>query len=327
MDNNFNIVLIGAGYWGTNIAKNLVKLKKKFIVYDANINKSKIIKKRFDRNIIIKNDYDDLIKDKKNRFFIFATPPSKNFKLIKTALKNDKKIFLEKPGFKNVNEIKKIKKLYPKKVKNITFGYIYLFNNHIHYIKKFIRNKKNGSLLYIKFQRQNLGPIRNDVDVSLDLSAHDLSILIYLFQKKFRLINHNSYRILNKTIADISNISLKLDNFYVDINNSWLNPDKIRRIIIITTKKMLLFDEMNIQEKIKIYNKYAVYPRIEKLKNTFFSKQAKIYEGKNFSPKISENDPLLDEIKNFLKNKNKYIDKYTGVNFAENILAILKKIK
>ena len=71
MDNNFNIVLIGAGYWGTNIAKNLVKLKKKFIVYDSNINKSKIIKKRFDRNIIIKNDYDDLIKDKKNKFFIF----------------------------------------------------------------------------------------------------------------------------------------------------------------------------------------------------------------------------------------------------------------
>ena len=64
-----------------------------------------------------------------------------------------------------------------------------------------------------------------------------------------------------------------------------------------------------------------------KTKKYFFSKQAKIYEGKNFSPKISENDPLLDEIKNFLKNKKKDIDKYTGVNFAENILGILKKIK
>jgi len=326
MDNNFNIVLIGAGYWGTNIAKNLVKLKKKFIVYDNNLNKSKIIKKRFSRNIIIKKNYEDLIKDKKKRFFIFATPPSKNFKLIKTALKNDKKIFIEKPGFKNVNEIKKIKKLYPKKIKNITFGYIYLFNNHIHYIKKFIKNKKNGNLLYIKFQRQNLGPIRNDVDVSFDLSAHDLSILTYLFKKKLKLINHNSYKILNKTIADISNISFKLGSFFVDINNSWLNPDKIRRIIIITTKKMLLFDEMNIHEKIKIYNKYAAYPKIEKLKNTFFSKQAKIYVGKNFSPKISENDPLLDEIKNFLENQKKYIDKYTDINFAQNILEILKKI-
>ena len=325
MDNNFNIVLIGAGYWGTNIAKNLVKLKKKFIVYDNNLNKSKIIKKRFSRNIIIKKNYEDLIKDKK-KIFYFCNSSIKNFKLIKTALKNDKKIFIEKPGFKNVNEIKKIKKIYFKKIKNITFGYIYLFNNHIHYIKKFIKNKKNGNLLYIKFQRQNLGPIRNDVDVSFDLSAHDLSILTYLFKKKLKLINHNSYKILNKTIADISNISFKLGSFFVDINNSWLNPDKIRRIIIITTKKMLLFDEMNIHEKIKIYNKYAAYPKIEKLKNTFFSKQAKIYEGKNFSPKISENDPLLDEIKNFLGNQKKYIDKYTDINFAQNILEILKKI-
>ncbi|WP_145597727.1 Gfo/Idh/MocA family protein [Candidatus Pelagibacter sp. FZCC0015] len=326
MDNNFNIVLIGAGYWGTNIAKNLVKLKKKFIVYDNNIKKSNIIRKRFPENIIIEKNYDDLIKDKKNLFFIFATPPSKNFNLIKTALKNDKKIFIEKPGFKNVNEIKKIRKIFPNKVKNITFGYIYLFNNHIHYIKKFIKNKNNGKLLYIKFQRQNLGPIRNDVDVSFDLSAHDLSILNYLFKKKLKLINHNSYKILNNTVADISNISFKLDNFYVDINNSWLNPDKIRRIIIITTKKMLLFDEMNINEKIKIYNKYAVYPKIEKLKNIFFSKQAKIYEGKNYSPKITENDPLLDEIKNFLNNKKKKISKFTGINFAQNILEILKKI-
>jgi predicted dehydrogenase len=225
-----------------------------------------------------------------------------------------------------LKEIQKLKKKFPKEVKNITFGYIYLFNNHIHFIKKFIKNKKNGKILYIKFQRQNLGPIRSDVNVSYDLSTHDLSILMYLFNKKMKLINQNSYKILNKKISDISNLSFKIDKFYADINNSWLNPDKIRRIIIITSKKMLLFDEMNINEKIKIYNKYAIYPKIEKLKNTFFSKQAKIYEGNNFSPKIKDNDPLYDEIKNFLKKKNDKKDKFTGINFAENILKILKNI-
>ena len=321
-----NVVLIGAGYWGTNIAKNLIKLRKKIIVYDVDSKKLNIIKNRFPNNIIVKKNFDKLIKEDKYKFFFFATPPSRNFDLIKSALKNKKKIFIEKPGFKNLNEIQKLKKKFAKEVKNLTFGYIYLFNNYIHYIKKFIKNKNNGKILYIKFQRQNLGPIRNDVDVSYDLSAHDLSILTYLFNKKLKLINQNSYKILNKKISDISNLSLKIDNFYADINNSWINPDKIRRIIIITSKKMLLFDEMKTNEKIKIYNKYAVYPKIEKLKNTFFSKQAKIYEGNNFSPRIKDNDPLLDEIKNFLTKKNSHIDKYTGINFAENILKILKKI-
>lgn len=326
MESKNNIVLVGAGYWGTNIAKNLVKLGKKILVYDTDNKKLKVIKKRFPNSIVVKDNFDNLIKDKENKLFLFATPPSKNFNLIKSALINKKKIFIEKPGFKNLKEIQKLKKNFPNEVKNITFGYIYLFNNHIHFIKKFIKNKKNGKILYIKFQRQNLGPIRNDVDVSYDLSAHDLSILTYLFNKKLKLINQNSYKILNKDISDISNLSFKIDKFYADINNSWLNPDKVRRIIIITSKKMLLFDEMNINEKIKIYNKYAIYPKIEKLKNTFFSKQPKIYEGNNFSPKIKDNDPLYDEIKNFLNKKNNNIDKYTGIDFAENILKILKNI-
>jgi predicted dehydrogenase len=326
MESKNNIVLVGAGYWGTNIAKNLVKLGKKILVYDTNNKKLKVIKKRFPNSIVVKDNFDSLINDKENKLFLFATPPSKNFNLIKSALVNKKKIFIEKPGFKNLKEIQKLKKKFPKEVKNITFGYIYLFNNHIHFIKKFIKNKKNGKILYIKFQRQNLGPIRSDVNVSYDLSTHDLSILMYLFNKKMKLINQNSYKILNKKISDISNLSFKIDKFYADINNSWLNPDKIRRIIIITSKKMLLFDEMNINEKIKIYNKYAIYPKIEKLKNTFFSKQAKIYEGNNFSPKIKDNDPLYDEIKNFLKKKNDKKDKFTGINFAENILKILKNI-
>lgn len=326
MESKNNIVLVGAGYWGTNIAKNLVKLGKKILVYDSDNKKLKVIKKRFPNSIVIKDNFNSLIKDKRNKLFLFATPPSKNFNLIKSALKNKKKIFIEKPGFKNLKEIQKLKKNFPKEVKNITFGYIYLFNNHIHFIKKFIKNKRNGKILYIKFQRQNLGPIRSDVNVSYDLSTHDLSILMYLFNKKMKLINQNSYKILNKKISDISNLSFKIDKFYADINNSWLNPDKIRRIIIITSKKMLLFDEMNINEKIKIYNKYAIYPKIEKLKNTFFSKQPKIYEGNNFSPKIKDNDPLYDEIKNFLKKKNDNKDKFTDINFAENILKILKNI-
>ena len=117
----------------------------------------------------------------------------------------------------------KIRKYKNKKI--LMFGYIYIFNKYIKFIKKFISNKENGKLLYINFQRQNLGPIRNDVDVSYDLSAHDLSIIVYLSSENNlpNKINHNSYKILKKDISDISNLeALKLKIFYADINNSWI---------------------------------------------------------------------------------------------------------
>ena len=88
-----NVVLIGAGYWGTNIAKNLIKLRKKIIVYDVDSKKLNIIKKRFPSNIIIRKNFNELIKEDKYKFFFFATPPSRNFDLIKSALKNKKNFY------------------------------------------------------------------------------------------------------------------------------------------------------------------------------------------------------------------------------------------
>ncbi len=320
------IVLIGAGYWGTNIAKNLIKLNiEKLIIYDSNLKNAALLNKRLGFKAEVQKNFKEIIEDKENEYIIFATPPSQNYKLVEFAIKNNKKIFIEKPGFKNIEELKLIKKKYPNKIKNVTFGYIYIFNNYIKFIKKFITDKKNGKILYVKFQRQNLGPIRNDVDVKYDLSSHDISILIYLFGKKLKLINSNSYKILNSKISDISNLSFQIKNFFVDINSSWLNPDKIRRIIIITNKKMLLFDEMNIHEKIKIFNKYAQYPRIDKFNNKFFSKKAQIYQGKNYSPRIKDNDTLYDEIKNFVLDKNRNY-RYTNFSFAQYILKILKQL-
>ena len=324
------IVLIGAGYWGTNIANNLVKLGiKKFWLYDSSKKSSAILKKRFPKNIIIISNIDKFYKDKNFKYFIYATPPSKNLRLIIPALKNKKIIFIEKPGFKNLNEINFIMKKYPKEVKSIMFGYIYMFNNYINYIKKFINNRKNGKILYIKFQRQNLGPIRNDVDVSYDLSSHDLSIINFLFNnKKFKIIKNQSYKLLNSKIADLSNLSFKINDIFIDINNSWINPDKIRRLIIITKKKMLLFDEMLNKDKIKIYNKYADYPKTELLKNNFFNRKIKIHIGKNISPKIKNNDSLFDEMK-FYTNSNKkkiYKNKYLNINAGKSILKILSNL-
>ena len=317
--------LIGCGYWGTNIARTLINLKKNnILVFDENYSNSKILKSRFPKNIIIEKKINNIFKNKSIKNIILATPPIKNFVLIKQAIKNEKNLFVEKPGLKNFSDINKISAI--KNSKTLMFGYIYIYNNYINYIKKFIENKKNGKILYIKFQRQNLGPIRNDVSVSYDLSSHDLSILFFFLNKLPKKIQENSYSILKKNLPDISNLSSRINKIHIDINNSWLNPDKVRRITVITSNKMLLFDEMKDKDKIKIYNKYAKYPKMSYFDSKFFNTKAKIYHGKNYSPKLKSNDPLKDELRHFFKCAKIKKKPITDINFAKKILKTLKKI-
>ncbi len=316
--------LVGCGYWGTNIANTLLKIKKKLIIYDSNSKNSKILNKRFKNQTDIKT-YKQILQNKKIKNIFFATPPSQNFNLLSEALKFKKNIFVEKPAFKNISDFKKIQNL-NKHNSIIMVGYIYCYNNYINFIKRLIKKKKLGKILYLNFQRQNLGPVRNDVNVQYDLATHDLSILIYFFSKYPRLMSKVEHTFLKKKISDISNLSFKIGNVSVDIGSSWLNPDKIRRITIISEKKMLLYNEMNKEKKIKIFNKYAKYPKIDEFETSFFKKKAKIYEGTNFAPKIMEKEPLMNEIKYFLncaKNKKQPI---TNLNFAKKIVEILKKV-
>ena len=129
----------------------------------------------------------NILNDNEIKNVIVATPPSANLNIVKQLLLNNKNIFLEKPGFKNLNDLKRIKKI--KSKNKIMIGYVYCYNNYIKKIKEILKSKELGKVLYINFRRQNLGPIRNDVDVDYVLTSHDLSIMLYLFNKFPRLIS------------------------------------------------------------------------------------------------------------------------------------------
>ena len=316
------IAIIGAGYWGSLIINTLTNLNyKNIIVHDINKKNLRIIKKKFN-NICIEHRFKNILLDKNIKYVIVVTPPSKSYNIVRNLILSKKNIFLEKPGFQNLNEINEIQKLLVKNKIKMMFGYIYCYNNQIDAIKKILKNNELGKILYISFNRKNLGPIRNDVDVDYDLTSHDLSIILKLFGKLPKIISKKKYCILNKNIADISNLHLKLNNIYIDINNSWLNPTKERLIKIIGTKKMLLYNEIDLISPIKIYNQYAKYPKMDFFDKKFINSKALIYRGNNKSIKIKPKNPLSDELKCFLNNKKNYTDIY----FSKKILNFLKGV-
>lgn len=317
------IAIVGLGYWGTIVTNTVVSMNKfrKIYVFDNDAQKIKNIKKKFGNKIEyisfnkIKND--DRIKN-----IFLATPPKVNFKLLNTLICKNKNILIEKPGLTNLSQYRKIKDMMKKTKSNLSFGYIYIYNDYIKYIKRIINSKELGKIRYINLQRQNFGPIRNKVSAAFDLATHDISILYYLLNKKIILKKSINHDILGKKNFDISFLNLKAGEIKIDINVSWLNPEKIRKIIIIGSKKMLLFDEMNISDPVKIYNNYVSFPKIDKFTKYFFNQSKYIFKGKSRSISFKETKPLNNEINEFLKNN----ESITNIKFSENIIKTIKNI-
>ena len=319
---NQKIAVIGSGYWGSIIIKTLIELGfKNIIIYDKSVKNKNIAKKKF--NIVkFENIFSNILKDNNILNIFVVTPPSQNLKIVTKLINNDKNIFLEKPGFDKINDLKKIEKYLKKSNSKLIFGYIYCYNEYIKKIKTILDRKILGEIQYISFSRKNLGPIRSDVDVDYDLTSHDLSIIKKLFNKLPKIKSSEKYSLLKKNISDISNLHLTLGNINIDINNSWLNPTKERLIKIIGKKKMLSFDEMNLDAPIQIYNQYAKYPDLDFFDKGFLNSKALIYKGKSKSIKLNVTAPLINEIKSFFNTKKPLTD----IKFAKDILTFLEQI-
>ena len=324
MNNIHKTALIGTGYWGSIIFNTLTKItNKKIFVFDKNLENSNLLKKKFKNKTHIAKSFEEILTNKNIKNIILATHPSVNFNLGKKVLDNNKNLFVEKPIVSNIKKLRKLIKCADLNKKVLMGGYIYLFNSYIKKIKSIIESNELGKIKYIEIQRKNLGPIRNEISSHLDLGSHDISIIKYLFNTKLQIKNIIKRNILKKNISDISSINLKVGKINCEITSSWLNPTKERKIMIIGSKKMLLFDEMNGSNKLRIFNKFAYYPKLSKFKKNYISNKARIYLGKTKNIKIKETDSLKNEL-NYFENVSKKNQKpITDGKFCLDILKLV----
>lgn len=321
-----NIGICGCGYWASNIIKSLEEESFESVyVYDFDKKKLNNIKSKFPFLKICKT-FNDLISKKLN-CVLLVTPTSTHFSLGKKILNNNLNLFIEKPSTLRSKDLSELIKLSKKKNTILMSGYIYIYNVYVQYIKKILLSRKLGNIKYMYFERSNLGPIRNDTSCLYDLASHDVSTALYLLKKKPKISYVKTFDFLKKKLFDISSVGLDFKNTKVEIRSSWLNPEKIRKIIIIGDKKMLQFDEMDSDKKIKIYNKYASYPDIKSFKKNFFTPKANIYLGKTYSPKINFVSPMKQELSHFfhcIKTKKKPI---TSGDYGFKVLRLLEEIE
>ena len=263
-----NIALFGYGYWGLNLLRNLKKINlvNKIILIDKDTNKLRQAKKdSLELEVSTTSSF-----DLKNRpdidCAVIATPVSTHYNLAKDALLCGKHVLVEKPLTSSVQECEKLIEISEKKDLVLMVDHTYIYTSAVQKIKSLVDEKELGVLNYFDSTRINLGLFQNDINVLWDLASHDLSILNYLVDEMPQSVSATGISHMNDGIHNIGYLTLFYDfNFIAHIACSWSSPVKIRHTLIGGNKKMILYNDLEATEKVKIYDTgYDVINDIEK---------------------------------------------------------------
>jgi predicted dehydrogenase len=232
---------------------------------------------------------------------VISTPAATHFDITMKALKSYKHVLVEKPIGINKVEAEKLINLSKKTKKVLMVGHTFLYNPAVNKMKEIIDKKELGKIYYIHSRRTNLGPLRKDVNAIWDLSPHDISITNYLLGDMPQEVSAYAERFLSHKLEDVGFVILKYPKgVFVHIHVSWLDPKKIREMTIIGSRKMLVYDDINANEPIRVYDKNVMQEAYTKEYRTFKEFQLIIRDGEVNIPKVNMLEPLRIECQHFI---------------------------
>lgn len=255
---NLRFGVIGWGYWGPKIARNLDTIPQATVAMVADMDAGRLAKLAVNQPWIqATTQVEDVLRSDIDAVVI-ATPVRTHFKLAREALLHDKHVLVEKPLTANVAEAEELVALAQERQRVLMVGHTFEYNPAVNELRKLVQSGDLGKIYCVEAERVNLGLFRNDINVIWDLAPHDISILLYLFDKKPERIKVQAHAHLQSRIEDVAHLDLEFaDNMNAHIHVSWLHPCKIRRVTVIGDERMVVYDDTNPAEMIKVYNKGA----------------------------------------------------------------------
>ncbi|MEI7635697.1 MAG: Gfo/Idh/MocA family oxidoreductase [Syntrophus sp. (in: bacteria)] len=281
---------IGYGYWGPNIVRNFgtTSVSKVTMVCDMNSQALKKVSKLYP-HIRVTTDYEAMLKDPEVDAVAIATPVFTHFKLAKMAIMEGKSVFVEKPFTYTVAEAEELIELAEKKKQKIMVDHTFLYTASVKRIKQLIEDQFLGDLYYFDSVRVNLGLFQHDVNVVWDLAPHDISIMQYLIDAKPQAVVATGAEHFGRKLEDIAYLTYYYPrNVIAHINVNWLSPVKIRTTLIGGKKKMLVWNDLEPDEKIKIYDKGVDVRTKEGQYNLLVNYRS----GDMWAPKVDQTEAL-----------------------------------
>jgi predicted dehydrogenase len=250
--------VIGWGYWGPKIARNLDSLPHATVAMVADTDAHRLTKLVVNQPWIQTTTLLEEIFRSDVDAIVIATPVSTHFQLAREAVLHGKHVLVEKPLTASVTEAEELVALAQEQQRVLMVGHTFEYNPAVNELRKLIQNGDLGKIYSIELERLNLGLFRNDTNVIWDLAPHDLSILLYLLNQKPTQIKVQAHAHVQRNIHDVAHLDLEFDDgMNAHIHVSWLHPSKVRRVTVIGDSRMAVYDDVNTAEMLKIYNKGA----------------------------------------------------------------------
>ncbi len=293
MTGSLRIGQVGLGYWGKNLARNFDDVAGLAWLCDASETLREEFAKRYP-TARVAADFDELLASDVEAVVI-ATPVPTHYPLAKRALEAGKHVFVEKPPAMRVAEMEELVALAEERGLVLMPGHLLLYHPGVHKLKELVDTGDLGEVLCVYGNRQNLGKIRTDENALWSLGVHDLSVILYLVGEEIVEAQARGRAFLNPGVEDVVFCYLEFASGKIaHLHLSWLDPHKMRRITVVGRDKMAVFDDMELERKITVYDKAPEQPS-----ETYGEWRTRT--GDTFSPKLSNAEPLKLECQHFVR--------------------------
>lgn len=294
-----SVGVIGYGYWGPNVVRNFADSTRARISWVSDRDPVRLeIAKRRHPGIRTTTDYAEMLKDDGLDAVAIVTPVSTHFPLGLECLRAGKHVWIEKPLTRTIEEAERLLEEAASRKRVLLVDHTFVYTGAVRKLKSMIEAHDLGDLYYYDSMRVNLGLFQFDVDVIWDLVAHDLAIIDYLFPFQAIAVSAVGRSHFEGRHANTGFVNLHFDNqFIAHVNASWLSPVKVRQITVAGSRKMVVYDDLNNAEKIKVYDRGADMPMT---KESTYSALMDYRLGDMWAPHISPREALAVEVEHFI---------------------------
>ena len=293
-----SIAVVGAGAWGRNhirVFSEIPDVQLKYIC-DRDPQKLLAIQKSYPQAKLV-DDLSPVLQDSEVRGVVIASSAISHYSLAKELLLADKDVLVEKPMALNTRDAEEMLEIAERKGRILMVGHLLIYHPAVGRLKEMVSSGELGKIYYIYTQRVNLGVIRQDENALLSFAPHDLSVILHLFEEEPIVVTAHGESYIQHEIEDVVFLGLQFsDRKMANIHLSWLDPHKLRRITIVGSKKMVVFDDMEASEKLKIYDK-----GVKNLSYDTYGEYLGLRFGDIIIPSIKMVEPLRAEAEHFIR--------------------------
>jgi predicted dehydrogenase len=299
MSTPIKIGVVGCGYWGPNLIRNLRSLPECDLRMMCDTNEARLRHlKTLYPEVEGCMDYPDMLNGAGLDAVVIATPVKHHHAMAREALLAGKHTFIEKPMARSSEECEELIEIAEANGLILMVGHTFLYSAPVRRIKQIVDAGDIGELRYISSRRLNLGLFQKDINVTWDLAPHDISIILHIMEETPISVNCQGNANVTPGVEDITNLSLTFrKGRFATVSSSWLDPRKVREITIVGTRRMIVYDDLEPIEKLKIYDSRVERPPHY---DTFAEFQYSYHYGDMYAPYLKQEEPLKVECQHFL---------------------------